>query len=183
MKRFAVTLLLILATSGCQKPEHTAQPWVLGIVHPVPGRAEYVEAERLLASPATYSGRRIILSGVWSSGFECENLDLESAKQTFGIWVELDDAKIKEKYGNLSRPAQVPSSEIVDQYGRIVSRVVAEGSFFYRRFDQKKGLNGFGHLGASEGLFLIDRILVSEFVGKDQASTPLQEKRREPNRE
>ena len=174
MKTYIIALLSLLAIGGCRKAEPVTPPSAAGEVHAVSGRAEFVEAAQLLASPERYSGRRIILAGIWRSGFERESLDLENPQQTFGIWVELDDAKIKEKYGNLSHLVQLPPSNLVDQDGSIVSRVVAEGSFFYRRFDAKKREDGFGHMGVSEGLFLIDRILVSESVGKDQANQRLQ---------
>jgi hypothetical protein len=136
--------------------------WQKDAAH-VPGRAPFVTAVDLITDPERYNGTRVILSGVWKVGFEDSSLDLENAAQYFWIWVEPDWLRIDEPLGDLSRRTQNEHQTRGNQ-GSILFRIVAEGSFKFRKNSIPRELDGFGHMGVFEGLFIIDRLFQFEVL-------------------
>lgn len=135
---------------------------------PAPGRAEYVPAAMLLLEPRNYSGRRIILSGVWKEGFEQSDLILAD-DQKISIWVDLDE-RVQEPMGDLSEPEPEPES-----VGRLPlrRRIIAEGTFRYEEPRPEEGIIGsFGHFGGSPAYFRIDRIFSSRILPPQSPEPP-----------
>jgi len=69
---------------------------------PAPGRAEFVTPVAIIPDPSKYHSKRIILAGIWKTGFEHSLLDLENSAQDFGIWVDADWRKIDQPMGDFS---------------------------------------------------------------------------------
>jgi hypothetical protein len=148
---------------GCSKKEsqtHLSDEEFLRLVQPgpAPGRAEFVSPVALIPDPARYHGKRIILSGIWRTGFELSVLDLENKAQGFWIWVDADWKRIDETNGDLSSRKERGDEAKPDSNGHTSHRILAEGSFYFRKQDSKTSAPGFGHMNASEGYFLIDRL-------------------------
>lgn len=125
------------------------------------GRAAWVSPIEIIPNPKRFHGQRVILSGVWSSGFEFSRLDLENDAQNYQIWVEIDEAKIDESMGDLS--------DRLDRFGLIREshddseiRITAEGTFYFRQTKGEGSMAGYGHRGASDAYFLVDRIFKYE---------------------
>ena len=132
------------------------------MVAPVAGRAEFVSAVALITDPSKYNGRRVILSGIWTVGFEDSLLDLENSAQNFWIWVEPDWDKINEPMGDFSHRKEREEETKRAQSGHWSFRIVAEGTFRYKKFDPNGMITGFGHMGCSDGFFLFDRLFEFE---------------------
>ena len=133
------------------------------------GRTEFVSATDLMASPSKYDGKRIILAGVWSQGFELSSLGFQGVAQVFAIWVTADWSKIDSPMGDFSnRKKNKEEPKPYQKWGGSYY-IVAEGTFHYRRHD-KDTLSGYGHMGFSEGYFLIDRLF--EWTEKDIPAGP-----------
>lgn len=134
---------------------------------PAPGRIESISLAAIFREPTKHNGKRLLLAGIWSTGFECSFLDRgENDTENFGIWVDVDWDRVSEPMGDLSR-----MKENTDEKSGVIEnapvRIVAEGTFFY---SEKAG---FGHLGGSKGLFLIDRLYRYETTnGKDPKEKP-----------
>jgi len=129
---------------------------------PAPGRIEFVSLDALFLDPQKHNGKRLLLAGIWSTGFECSFLDRENDTDNFGIWVNIDGDKVNEPMGDFSRRNE-STEEKSDVIENTSFRIVAEGTFFY---SEKAG---FGHLGGSKGLFLIDRLYRFEPITKKDA--------------
>lgn len=123
---------------------------------PLPGRAGLVAAPDLIATPGRFHGKRVVLEGLWGRGFEESSLDVAEG-QSFRIWVDLWDSK--EFATEAAEFFQRIVAEDKDPWSMPAVRLRAEGSFYYLA---NPGLSGFGHLGGSEALFLVDRILSLE---------------------
>jgi hypothetical protein len=136
---------------------------------PAQGRIEFVPGSDLISDPTKYNGRRVILSGVWYTGFELSNLTLDADAGALDIWVDVNWDKIGEPLGDFSRRKET-KEEKFDDNGRILRRIVAEGTFFYRKPPYENGLPGFGHMGASNALFLIDRLYQWESLSEKEAN-------------
>lgn len=163
----ALILVLSAIITACAKKERRAQmseEAFLKLVQPGPaaGRAEFVSPVDLIPDPAKYHGRRVILSGVWTIGFEHSQLDLENSAQDFWIWVDADWSAIDQPGGDFSRRKDDDREVEFDKNGYVAHRIVAEGTFYYRKVDLRAGRSGFGHMGVSNGYFLIDRLLQFE---------------------
>ena len=101
----------------------------------------------------------MVLEGTWHRGFETSLIELVDG-QEFVIWVDIWDSPefAAESNGFFERV----SSEF-DLSVSTSLRVRAEGSFYYQ---PRKDGGGFGHLGAAEALFVIDRILLLERIAE-----------------
>ena len=130
------------------------------------GRAEFVAAAELVSAPAKYDGRRVILEGTWSSGFEHSSLRFEGIAQNFWIWVDVDWSKVDAPKGDFSARKKNEDAPKPDQNGHVSRRITAEGTFHYRHRD-KGALFGYGHMGVAEGYFLIDRMFEFEWTEKE----------------
>ena len=81
-KMRAVTSFAILAClTACAKKESNVRLYeqeqlMLAQPGPVSGRAEAVTPVALIREPGKYSGKRVIMAGIWTSGFEHSFLDL-----------------------------------------------------------------------------------------------------------
>jgi hypothetical protein len=135
---------------------------------PLPGRAAFVAASDLVAAPAKYSRKRVVLEGIWHRGFEQSSLEVIDA-QGFFIWVELWDSK--EFAAEAESFFERISAEGEDWAAPAPVRMRAEGSFYYR---SNAGGGGFGHLGFAHALFLVDRILLLERVTPREPSNALE---------
>lgn len=122
-----------------------------------PGRIEYVTEAALIATPEKYTGKRVILSGIWKTGFEISKLELGDGATPFKIWVEANWQKIDEPMGDLSN---VNKSREEKLFTRSLAehRVIAEGTFYGRTSSKEDVELGFGHLANYDGLFYIDRL-------------------------
>lgn len=164
MKLAFVVLVLLIGVTACAKKEKRAQllsdEEYRQLAQPgaAAGRAEFVSPVELLPYPENYNGRRIILAGVWSSGFEHSHLNLENAAQDFWIWVEADWPKIDGPMGDFTRRKERANMAKPDHNGHVSYRIVAEGTFYYRNSKLTNGPPGFGHMSVSPGYFLIDRL-------------------------
>jgi hypothetical protein len=135
------------------------------------GRAEYVAPSDLVSSPATYDGKRVILAGIWSQGFEHSLLRFEGVAQDFWIWVDLDQSKVDGLMGDFSNRKKREDGPERDQNGHVSHSIVAEGTFHFHRRDRET-LFGYGHMGVAEGYFLIDRLLEFEWTEKEPNQSP-----------
>lgn len=124
---------------------------------PAYGRAEFVSPVSIIPDPSKYHGKRVILAGIWTAGFEHSMLDLENNAQDFGIWVDADWSKIDQPMGDFSRQRDKEVATL-DQNGHVAHHIVAEGTFYYRKAHLAGGIPGFGHMGVSDAYFLIDRL-------------------------
>lgn len=140
---------------------------------PAIGRAEFVSPVQLLPDPARYSGHRVVLAGIWTSGFEHSFLNLENAAQDFWIWVDADWTKIDGPAGDFTRRKEREVRSKPDHNGRLSYRILAEGTFYYRDSDLTNGPRGFGHMSISPGYFLIDRLFQFDPVAEEQMRSPV----------
>ena len=127
------------------------------------GRAEFVTAANLVSAPAKYDGKRVILEGIWSSGFEHSSLRFDGIQQNFWIWVDADWSKVDAPKGDFSPRNKNEDTPKPDQNGHVSRRITAEGTFHYRHRDGDS-LFGYGHMGVAEGHFLIDRLFEFEWI-------------------
>ncbi|MBK9989232.1 MAG: hypothetical protein IPP19_00470 [Verrucomicrobia bacterium] len=179
MKRFLVLLAVIAGAVGAAwftARIHVASSKCVQIKDdaflqpiPAPGRIEYVTGPALTSDPTRYNGKRVILSGVWYTGFELSHLAMNTDTEVLDIWVDVNWDKIVEPMGDFSRRNE-NKEEYFDSNGRILRRIVAEGTFFYRKPPYENGLLGFGHMGASNALFLIDRLYQWESLSEKEAN-------------
>jgi hypothetical protein len=132
---------------------------------PAEGRAEYVSGEALSVSPERYDGKRLILEGIWTAGFEQSSLRLPNASSSMSIWVTVEHDKVNERMGNLSkdtepgdepRMRQTKAEAYAQAWMGVQTWIVAEGTF---RFKKPTMMLGYGHLGVANAHFLIDRFL------------------------
>lgn len=156
----ALILVLSAIITACAKKERRTQmseEAFLKLLQPGPaaGRAEFVSPVDLIPDPVKYHGRRVILSGVWTYGFEHSQLDLENSAQDFWIWVDADWSVIDQPGGDFSHRKEDDREVRSDKNGYVAHRTVAEGTFYYRKVDLRAGMPGFGHMGVSNGYFLI----------------------------
>jgi len=164
MKRFLVLVTMIVgsilaawfAAQLSASHRHQAEEEKTNRFDPALGRIEYVPPSELVLSPEKYAGKRVILAGIRSSGFEHSALRFDIEMQGLRIWVDEISSALREPYGDLSTSRHFGPAFYAD-------KIVAEGTFFY----EKKG--GFGHLGGSNALFLIDRIYQSEPLSENEA--------------
>lgn len=180
LRRAVLVFALVAGLTGCAKKEQRVQLSEeafnkLVLPGPAAGRAEFVSPVELIPDPAKYHGKRVILSGIWTAGFEHSMLDLENTAQDFWIWVDADWSKIDQPLGDFSRRKEDEGEETFDKNGYLAHRIVAEGTFYYRKADLKAGIYGFGHMSVSDGYFLIDRLFEFERYEKkkpNQAPEP-----------
>jgi hypothetical protein len=158
-----ILLVFSLSFTACVKKEESMavsqeELSKLALPGPAVGRIEYVSPVAIIPDPARYHGKRVILSGIWTTGFEHSVLDLENSAQEFTIWVDADWSKIDAPMGDFSHRKEREDEAKPDQNGLISHHIVAEGTFYYRKADLKAGISGFGHMSVSDGYFLIDRL-------------------------
>ena len=128
---------------------------------PAPGRAEFVPGYELLAEPQSYSGKRVILEGILRQGFEVSSFSPVSGSAGLRIWTEINWPLIEKPMGDFS---QLRKNLDYTRYYQI-HRVIAEGTFRFQ--EETSGFRGFGHLGGSNALFVIDRIFEFDPVEDD----------------
>lgn len=182
MKLVLILLVLLAGIVACAKKENRAQlrsdEEYRKLDQPGPAagrRAEFVSPVALLPDPAKYSGKRVILEGVWSSGFEHSNLDLENSAQDFRIWVDVDWSKVDGPMGDFSRRKEREEkgeTAKADRHGYVAQHIVAEGTFYYRKASIEDGVPGFGHMSGSPGYFLIDRLFQYDPEERNAQPTP-----------
>ena len=114
--------------------------------------------------PEKYDKKRIVLTGVWHSGWEWSYLDVENSAQDFKIWVTLETAELAKE-----SPALLEKLNGQDLAG-VPFRICAEGSFFFRKFDTTNSA-AFGHLGRYEACFIVDRLFELERI-PDKSPSP-----------
>src|SRR5215212_3932248 len=155
MKSVILTICLLACLTSCSpKKDHgrlsdeeflkLAQPG------PAPGRAEFVSPVELISHPTTFHGKRVVLSGIWTVGFEHSMLEFEDQPQKFWIWVDLDWSKIDGPMGDFTRRKEASRT---GSHDFISHRVVAEGTFYYREIGSNTSVPGFGHMSVSPGYF------------------------------
>jgi hypothetical protein len=164
MKSAIILLISLVMLTACAKKEtraklHSDEEYrKLEQPGPAAGRAELVSPVELLPDPAKFSGRRVVLAGIWSAGFEHSLLNLENSAQDFWIWVDADWAKIDGPAGDFAHSKEKKEKAKPDHNGHVSYRILAEGTFYYREPKFPDGPLGFGHMSISPGYFIIDRL-------------------------
>lgn len=179
MKPAFILLISVTMLAACAKKETRAmlrseeEYRKLDQPGPAVGRADFVSPVQLLPDPSRYSGQRVILAGIWSSGFEHSFLNLENAAQDFWIWVDADWAKIDGPAGDFTHRKEKEEKAKPDQNGHVSYRILAEGTFYYREPKFPDGPLGFGHMSVSPGYFLMDRLFQFDPV-EEEPNQPAQ---------
>ena len=129
---------------------------------PLPGRAPLVSAADLVSSPNSFHRRRIVLEGIWHRAFEVSRLEIVEG-QSFSIWLDIWDTK---EFAAESKEFVDPVLPALRMHADSKFIIRAEGSFYHR--PRPSGGGGFGHLGGSEALFVVDRLFALHLIPENE---------------
>jgi hypothetical protein len=161
-----VRLILVLSSGilvvalAFMAPHHTRRD-ADDFSTPLLGRAPLVSSADLVAGPNSFHRRRIVLEGIWHRAFEVSRLEVVEG-QTFSIWLDVWDSK---EFASESKEFVDPVMPALTVHADSKFRIRAEGSFYHR---PRPGGGGFGHLGGSEALFVVDRPLALQLIPEDE---------------